>query len=69
MDRACKCPNSELSLNVVKMLTQVQAVPLLAIDVLAHPALLGYTVEKSGKPPYTTFVPPWTLRCVTTMPS
>eukprot|EP00450_Noctiluca_scintillans_P006136 CAMPEP_0194483900 /NCGR_PEP_ID=MMETSP0253-20130528/5393_1 /TAXON_ID=2966 /ORGANISM="Noctiluca scintillans" /LENGTH=180 /DNA_ID=CAMNT_0039323625 /DNA_START=98 /DNA_END=640 /DNA_ORIENTATION=- len=50
MEGPVDSPKSELSLNVVKMLTQVQAVPLLAIDVLAHPSILGYTVEKSGKP-------------------
>merc|ERR1712129_227753 len=42
-------PKSEVSLNTVRMLTQVQAVPFLAIDVLSHPAVLGYTVSKSQR--------------------
>eukprot|EP00927_Polykrikos_kofoidii_P082726 TRINITY_DN82_c0_g1_i1.p1 TRINITY_DN82_c0_g1~~TRINITY_DN82_c0_g1_i1.p1 ORF type:complete len:216 (-),score=31.90 TRINITY_DN82_c0_g1_i1:142-717(-) len=42
-------PKSVPSMNVVKMLTEAQAVPLLAVDVLAHPAILGYSVSKSGK--------------------
>ncbi|CAE8618181.1 unnamed protein product, partial [Polarella glacialis] len=33
----------------VKILTQAQVVPLTAIDVLAHPAILGYTVSKSQR--------------------
>lgn len=37
-------PKSLLSLNVVKMLTQLQAVPLVAIDVTAHPAILGFAL-------------------------
>eukprot|EP00389_Voromonas_pontica_P002423 GDKH01003597.1.p1 GENE.GDKH01003597.1~~GDKH01003597.1.p1 ORF type:complete len:172 (-),score=22.08 GDKH01003597.1:124-639(-) len=40
-------PKSELSLNVVKMLTEAQAVPLCSVDVLAHPAILGYALSKS----------------------
>eukprot|EP00928_Gymnodinium_smaydae_P062472 TRINITY_DN46326_c0_g1_i1.p1 TRINITY_DN46326_c0_g1~~TRINITY_DN46326_c0_g1_i1.p1 ORF type:complete len:187 (-),score=52.14 TRINITY_DN46326_c0_g1_i1:212-772(-) len=49
MEGTPDAPLSEVSLNVVKMLTQGQVVPLLAIDVLKHPALLGYTVSKSGR--------------------
>merc|ERR1711879_869353 len=49
MEGTPDAPKSELSMNVVKMLTEAQAVPLVAIDVLAHPAILGYTVSKSGK--------------------
>merc|ERR1712125_108080 len=49
MEGTPDAPKSELSMNVVKMLTQAQAVPLLAVDVLSHPAVLGYTVTKSGK--------------------
>jgi glutaredoxin-related protein len=47
-------PKSELSLNVIRMLTEVQAVPLAQVDILAHPAIQGYTVHKSGShsPPH-----------------
>ena len=45
-------PKSELSLNMVRMLTQVQGIPLAHVDVLAHPAILGYSIHKSGS--YTT---------------
>eukprot|EP00811_Abedinium_folium_P009486 NODE_18769_length_877_cov_6.709333.p2 GENE.NODE_18769_length_877_cov_6.709333~~NODE_18769_length_877_cov_6.709333.p2 ORF type:complete len:171 (-),score=52.40 NODE_18769_length_877_cov_6.709333:266-778(-) len=48
MDGTPDAPKSELSLNLVKMLTQCQAVPFVSIDVLTHPALLGFTVTKSG---------------------
>ena len=41
-------PKSELSLNVVKMLTEMQSVPLVQVDVLQHPAIMGFTVHKSG---------------------
>lgn len=37
-------PKSLLSMNVVKMLTQLQSVPLVAIDVTAHPAILGFAL-------------------------
>merc|ERR1712127_3753 len=46
MEGTPDAPKSEASLNTVRMLTQIQAVPFMAIDVLAHPALLGYTVTK-----------------------
>merc|ERR1712232_1509977 len=49
MEGTPDAPKSEPSLNVVKMLTQAQVVPLLAVDALAQPAVLGYTVSKSGK--------------------
>eukprot|EP00933_Yihiella_yeosuensis_P041566 TRINITY_DN35965_c0_g1_i1.p1 TRINITY_DN35965_c0_g1~~TRINITY_DN35965_c0_g1_i1.p1 ORF type:complete len:179 (+),score=39.03 TRINITY_DN35965_c0_g1_i1:67-603(+) len=49
MEGTVDAPKSEPSLNVVKMLTQAQVVPLTAIDVLAHPAILGYTVSKSQR--------------------
>lgn len=44
-------PSSQLScfLKVVKMLTEAQVVPMTSIDVLAHPAILGYTVSKTQK--------------------
>eukprot|EP00811_Abedinium_folium_P013674 NODE_22721_length_697_cov_4.471930.p1 GENE.NODE_22721_length_697_cov_4.471930~~NODE_22721_length_697_cov_4.471930.p1 ORF type:complete len:189 (-),score=70.29 NODE_22721_length_697_cov_4.471930:130-630(-) len=48
MEGTPDAPKSALSLNVVKMLTQCQAVPFVSIDVLAHPSLLGFTVAKSG---------------------
>ena len=41
-------PRSELSLNVVRMLTEVQGVSLAQVNVLEHPAILGYSVHKSG---------------------
>ncbi|KAL8435440.1 hypothetical protein ACSSS7_002511 [Eimeria intestinalis] len=37
-------PKSRLSMNVVKMLTQLQSLPLVAIDVTAHPAILGFAL-------------------------
>merc|ERR1739847_133433 len=40
---------SVASLNVIKMLTAVQAVPVTVVDTTAHPAILGYTCAKSGK--------------------
>merc|ERR1719210_908161 len=46
MEGTPDAPKSEASLNAVRMLTQVQAVGFLSVDVLAHPALLGYTVAK-----------------------
>merc|ERR1712216_1055767 len=49
MEGTPDAPKSELSMNVVKMLTQVQATEFLAVDVLTHPAILGYTVSKSQK--------------------
>merc|ERR1712151_782040 len=49
MEGTPDAPKSEPSHNLVKMLTQAQMVPFLAVDVLAHPALLGYTVSKSGR--------------------
>merc|ERR1712099_77142 len=49
MEGTPDAPKSEPSLNLVKMLTQAQVVPFLAIDVFAHPAVLGYTVSKSGR--------------------
>jgi len=47
MDGTPESPKSLLSLNIVKMLTEAQVVPLVSIDVSAHPAILGYTVSKS----------------------
>merc|ERR1719230_878912 len=49
MEGTPDCPKSELSHNVVKMLTQVQATSFTAVDVLAHPAILGFTVSKSSR--------------------
>mmetsp|Transcript_100076 Transcript_100076/g.282476 ORF Transcript_100076/g.282476 Transcript_100076/m.282476 type:complete len:191 (+) Transcript_100076:74-646(+) len=48
MEGTPDAPKSEPSMNAVKMLTQAQAVPILAVDVLAHPTILGYAVTKSG---------------------
>merc|ERR1711924_241384 len=33
----------------IKMLTQVQASTFLSVDVLTHPAIMGYTVTKSQR--------------------
>merc|ERR1712050_553296 len=49
MEGTPDAPKSEASLNTIRILTQVQAVNFLAVDVLAHPALLGYTVTKSSR--------------------
>merc|ERR1719346_138504 len=49
MEGTPDAPKSEASLNAIRMLTQVQAVGFLSVDVLAHPALLGYTVTKSQR--------------------
>merc|ERR1712151_419600 len=49
MEGTPDAPKSEPSMNAVKMLTEAQVVPLLAADVLKHPAILGYTVSKSGR--------------------
>jgi len=49
MEGTPDAPKSEPSQNVVKMLTEAQVVPLVSVDVLAHPAILGYTVSKTSK--------------------
>mmetsp|Transcript_18869 Transcript_18869/g.49862 ORF Transcript_18869/g.49862 Transcript_18869/m.49862 type:complete len:179 (-) Transcript_18869:71-607(-) len=49
MEGTPDAPKSEASLNVIRMLTQAQCVPFLSVDVLTHPAVLGYTVSKSQK--------------------
>mmetsp|Transcript_146584 Transcript_146584/g.468233 ORF Transcript_146584/g.468233 Transcript_146584/m.468233 type:complete len:177 (-) Transcript_146584:128-658(-) len=49
MEGTPDAPKSEASHNVVKMLTQVQATPFVSVDVLSHPAILGYTVTKSQR--------------------
>merc|ERR1719424_2597225 len=49
MEGTPDAPKSELSMNAVRMLTQVQATEFLSIDVLSHPAILGYTVSKSTR--------------------
>ncbi|KAF4660836.1 hypothetical protein FOL47_006930 [Perkinsus chesapeaki] len=48
MEGTVDAPKGQLSLNVVKMLTEVQAAPLVTVDVTEHPAIAGYTVAKSG---------------------
>lgn len=37
-------PKSLASMNIVKILTQLQSVPLKAVDVTAHPAVLGFAL-------------------------
>eukprot|EP00932_Pfiesteria_piscicida_P009519 SRR837773.20257.p2 GENE.SRR837773.20257~~SRR837773.20257.p2 ORF type:complete len:189 (+),score=73.17 SRR837773.20257:40-567(+) len=49
MEGTPDAPKSETSHNTIKMLTQVQAVPFVAVDVLSHPAILGYTVSKTQR--------------------
>merc|ERR1712061_652497 len=49
MEGTPDAPKSEPSHNLIKMLTQAQMVPFLAVDVLAHPAVLGYTLSKSAR--------------------
>ncbi|EER12574.1 conserved hypothetical protein [Perkinsus marinus ATCC 50983] len=54
MEGTVDAPKGQLSLNVVKMLTEdshcrsLGAVPLVTVDVTEHPAITGYTVSKSG---------------------
>lgn len=48
MEGAVDAPKSQLSNNLVKLLTGVQAFPLVSVDVLEHPAIMGYTVHRSG---------------------
>ncbi len=48
MEGSVDAPKSQLSNNLVKLLTGVQAVPMVTVDVLEHPAILGYTINKSG---------------------
>eukprot|EP00920_Eleutheroschizon_duboscqi_P022856 GHVT01055864.1.p1 GENE.GHVT01055864.1~~GHVT01055864.1.p1 ORF type:complete len:159 (+),score=19.59 GHVT01055864.1:134-610(+) len=48
MEGHVDAPQSLLSLNVVKMLTQAQATPLLAVDCLKHPAILGFALEQAS---------------------
>ncbi|XP_022589120.2 uncharacterized protein LOC34617739 [Cyclospora cayetanensis] len=42
-------PKSMLSMNVVKMLTQLQSVPLVAVDVTTHAAILGFALTHGKK--------------------
>merc|ERR1719384_1886542 len=49
MEGTPDAPKSEASLNAIRILTQVQAASFLSVDVLAHPAILGYTVTKSQR--------------------
>jgi len=48
MEGTVDSPKSQLSNNLVKLLTGVQAFPLVSVDVLEHPAIMGYTVYRSG---------------------
>merc|ERR1719499_558900 len=47
MEGTPDAPKSEPSLNAVKMLTQAQVVPFTSVDMLSHPAVLGYAMTKS----------------------
>ncbi|CAE7423593.1 Glrx5 [Symbiodinium necroappetens] len=49
MEGTPDAPKSEPSLNAVKMLTEAQVVPMTSVNVLTHPAILGYTVAKTQK--------------------
>lgn len=48
MEGSVDSPKSLLSNNLTKLLTGVQAYPLVSVDVLEHPAIMGYTVHRSG---------------------
>ena len=48
MEGSVDAPKSQLSNNLVKVLTGVQAFPLVSVDVLEHPDIMGYTVHRSG---------------------
>jgi glutaredoxin-related protein len=48
MEGTVDSPKSLLSNNLVKLLTATQTVPLVCVDVLEHPAIMGYTVHRSG---------------------
>ena len=48
MEGSVDAPKSQLSNNLVKVLTGVQAFPLVSVDVLEHPSIMGYTVHRSG---------------------
>eukprot|EP00922_Rhytidocystis_sp_ex-Travisia-forbesii_P059576 GHVS01088345.1.p1 GENE.GHVS01088345.1~~GHVS01088345.1.p1 ORF type:complete len:199 (+),score=25.24 GHVS01088345.1:132-728(+) len=49
MDGTPDHPKSVRSLNVLKLLTAVQAVPLTSVDMFKHPAILGYATQKCHK--------------------
>lgn len=49
MEGTPDAPRSERSMNVIKMLTSVQAGAFTAVDTTAHPAILGYTAARTGK--------------------
>ena len=48
MEGSVDAPKSQLSNNLAKILTGVQAYPLVSVDVLQHPSIMGYTVHRSG---------------------
>jgi glutaredoxin-related protein len=48
MEGTVDSPKSLLSNNLVKLLTGAQTTPLVCVDVLEHPAIMGYTVHRSG---------------------
>eukprot|EP00922_Rhytidocystis_sp_ex-Travisia-forbesii_P059577 GHVS01088346.1.p1 GENE.GHVS01088346.1~~GHVS01088346.1.p1 ORF type:complete len:200 (+),score=31.62 GHVS01088346.1:150-749(+) len=49
MDGTPDIPKSVRSLNVLKILSGVQAVPLTSVDMFKHPAILGYATQKCHK--------------------
>merc|ERR1711865_901536 len=49
MEGTPDAPKSARSYNVIKMLTNAQHVKFTAVDTTAHPAILGYTVSRSGR--------------------
>merc|ERR1719231_438881 len=49
MEGTADAPASQQSLNVIKMLTESQCVPLTVVDTLEHPAILGFTASRSQK--------------------
>eukprot|EP01066_Platyproteum_vivax_P007080 Platyproteum_vivax@DN2685_c0_g1_i1.p1 len=50
LEGSVDAPRSELSLNVVKILTQIQTIPLYTVNVLEHPAILGFALSESKQP-------------------
>mmetsp|Transcript_26883 Transcript_26883/g.59478 ORF Transcript_26883/g.59478 Transcript_26883/m.59478 type:complete len:167 (-) Transcript_26883:69-569(-) len=48
LEGTADAPKSEASLNAVKVLTEAQVAPFLCVDVLQHPAILGYAMSKSN---------------------
>mmetsp|Transcript_24354 Transcript_24354/g.59063 ORF Transcript_24354/g.59063 Transcript_24354/m.59063 type:complete len:167 (+) Transcript_24354:66-566(+) len=48
LEGTADAPKSEASLNAIKVLTEAQVAPFLCVDVLQHPAILGFAMSKSN---------------------